>query len=172
MCDDNSVRRMAYLMRRRYIMNKSMRFACLTLTIIGTLGIVSVSAQSADETAIRKLPIEDWCSAEKSRDLDAKTRLFTEDAVLMVPGGQTIVGQQAIRAWHEAAWQKNAYECSGTVDEVQVHGDWGFARGTFSGVLTPTGDGTPTKNSGQFINIAQRQADGSWKLARIIWNWN
>ena len=126
----------------------------------------------ADETAIRKLPIDDWCSAEATRDLDAKLRLFTADAVLMAPGGQTVVGQQAIRAWHEAAWQENTNECSGTVDEVQVQGDWGFARGTFTAVLTPTSGGAPIQESGKFINIVRRQADGSWKLTRVIWNSN
>ena len=96
--------------------------------------------------------------------------LFTADAVLMVPGGEKLVGQQAIRAWHETAWQGYAHECSGTIDEVQVHGDWAFVRGTFTSVLTPTSGGTPTQDSGQFINISQRQADDSWKLARVIWN--
>ena len=129
-------------------------------------------AQSADETAIRKLPIDDWCTAEAARDLDAKMSLFTADAVLMVPGGEKLVGQQAIRAWHETAWQGHTHECPGTIDEVQVHGDWAFVRGTFTGVLTPTSGGTPTQDSGQFINISQRQADDSWKLARVIWNFD
>ena len=129
-------------------------------------------AQSADETAIRKLPIDDWCTAEAARDLDAKMSLFTADAVLMVPGGEKLVGQQAIRAWHETAWQGHTHECSGTIDEVQVQGDWAFVRGTFTGVKTPTSGGTPTQDSGQFINISQRQADDSWKLARVIWNFD
>lgn len=127
-------------------------------------------AQSADETAIRSLSIDDWCAAEAARDLDAKTSLFTADAVLMVPGGEKLVGQQAIRAWHETAWQGHTHECTGTVDEVQVQGDWGFDLGTWASVMTPTDGGTPSEESGQFINIAQRQADGSWKLARVIWN--
>ncbi len=140
--------------------------------VVLAVGVGPAFAQSADETAIRKLPIDDWCSAEATRDLDAKLRLFTADAVLMAPGGQTVVGQQAIRAWHEAAWQENTNECSGTVDEVQVQGDWGFARGTFTAVLAPTSGGAPIQESGKFINIVRRQADGSWKLTRVIWNSN
>ena len=164
---------MAYQIRRRDIMNKSMRFACLTLAIIGALAVGPAFAQSADETAIRKLPIDEWCSAEVTRDLDAKLRLFTADAVLMAPGGQTVVGEQAIRAWHEAAWQENTVnECSGTVDEVQVQGGWGFARGTFTATLTPASGSAPIQENGAFINIVQRQTDGSWKLARVIWNLN
>jgi uncharacterized protein (TIGR02246 family) len=138
--------------------------------VVLAVGVGPAFAQSADETAIRKLPIDDWCAAEAARDLDAKMSLFTADAVLMVPGGEKLVGQQAIRTWHEAAWQENTVECSGTIDEVQVQGDWGFVLGTFATVLTPTDGGTPSEESGQFINISQRQADDSWKLARVIWN--
>ncbi len=153
-------------------MNKSMRITCLTLTIIGALVVGPAFAQTADETAIRKLTTDDWCSAEAARDLDAKLRLFTADSMLMIPHGQSVVGQQGIRAWHEARWQENTYECSGTVDEVQVQGDWGFARGTFTGVSTPTSGGAPIQSSGKFICIVRRQADGSWKLSRVIWNLN
>ena len=32
--------------------------------------------------------------------------------------------------------------------------------------------GKPVENSNKFIRIWQKQADGSWKLARIMWNPN
>jgi uncharacterized protein (TIGR02246 family) len=129
-----------------------------------------VASDPAAEAAIRKLPIDDWCAAEKARDLDAKMRLFTPDAVLMPPAHPPVVGQQAVRTWHEGAWKQTKYECTGTVDEVQMGGESAFARGTFSGVLTPTRGGAPKRDSGKFLNVVQRQADGSWKIARAIWN--
>jgi len=141
-------------------------FACLAV------GVVPRSAWAQAEAAIKKLSIDDWCKAEGARDLAAKMRLLTTDAVLLPPGGQSVVGHPAIRAWHEAAWKGNTYQCSGTVDELQVLGEWGFARGTFSGVLTPTSGGAPARDSGKFINVVRRQSDGTWKLARVIWNAN
>jgi uncharacterized protein (TIGR02246 family) len=129
-----------------------------------------VPGDPAAEAAIRKLPIEGWCAAEKAGDLDAKMRLFTPDPVLMPPAQRPIIGQQAVRAWHETAWKQNKYECTGTVDEVQASGESAFVRGTFSGVLTPTRGGAPKRESGKFLNVVQRQPDGSWKIARAIWN--
>ena len=125
---------------------------------------------SAD-AAIRSLPVDGWCKAEADRDIEAKMKLFTTDAVLMPPGNSDVIGQQAIRAWHEKMWQGTKYQCSGTIDEVQVFGDWGMVRGTFSGVFTPA-SGAPQSSNGRFLNTVQRQADGSWKIARGIWNSN
>ena len=129
-----------------------------------------VANDSAAEAAIRKLPIEDWCAAEKARDLDAKMRLFTADAVLMPPAQPPVIGQQAVRTWHEGAWKQTKYECTGTVDEVQRVGESAFVRGTFSGVLTPTRGGAPKRDNGKFLNVVRRQPDGSFKIARAIWN--
>ncbi len=123
---------------------------------------------SAD-AAIRSLPVDDWCKAEADRDIEAKLKLFTTDAVLMPRAKPIVIGQQAIRAWHEQEWEGTKYECSGTVDEVQVSGDWGMARGTYSGLFTPA-SGAPRGVSGKFLCTVRRQADGSWKLAHVIWN--
>lgn len=125
---------------------------------------------SAD-AAIRSLPVDDWCKAEADRDIEAKMKLFTTDAVLMPPGTSDVIGQQAIRAWHEQMWEGTKYQCSGTIDEVQVFGDWGTVRGTFSGVITPA-SGAPRSISGRFLKTVRRQADDSWKIARGIWNYD
>jgi len=129
----------------------------------------ALAASAQDDAAIRRLPIEDWCNAEAARDMEAKLKLFTTDAVLMPPAESNVIGQEAIRAWHEKFWEGTTYQCSGTVEEVEIFGDWGMVRGTFSGEITAaSGERRPT--SGKFLNVVRRQADGSWKIARGIWN--
>lgn len=88
----------------------------------------------------------------------------------MPPAERPVIGQQAVRTWHETVWKQNKYECTGTVDEVQIVGESAFVRGTFSGVLTPTRGGAAKRDSGKFFNVVRRQPDGSWKIARAIWN--
>lgn len=130
-----------------------------------------LAANAQDDAAIRRLPIEDWCNAEAARDIEAKLKLFTTDAVLMPPAESNVIGQEAIRAWHEKIWEGTTDQCSGTVEEVEIFGDWGMVRGTFSGESTAaSGEGRPY--SGKFLNVVRRQADGSWKIARGIWNSN
>ncbi len=147
---------------------KKLLLTVATLLVLAVNGCAPQVDVEAD-AAIRSLPVDDWCKAEADRDIEAKMKIFTTAAVLMPPGESNVIGQQAIRAWHEIRWEGTKYQCSGTVDEVQVFGDWGMARGTFSGVLTPA-SGAPRRVSGKFLNTVRRQADGSWKIAHVIWN--
>ncbi len=148
---------------------KKLLLTVATLLVLAVGGCAPQVDVEAD-AAIRRLPTDDWCKAEADRDIEAKLKLFTTDAVLMPRAGYAnVIGQQAIRAWHEQEWEGTKYECSGTVDEVQVFGDWGMVRGTYSGLFTPA-SGAPRRVSGKFLCTVRRQADGSWKLAHVIWN--
>jgi len=143
----------------------------VTTAALAASVLAPLEASAQDDAAIARLPIDDWCEAEEARDIDAKLKLFATDAVLMPIAESNVIGQQAIRAWHEKIWDGTEYECSGTVEEVQVFGDWGMVRGTFSGVFT-TASGEREPISGKFLNVVRRQADGSWRIARAIWNLN
>ena len=48
--------------------------------------------------------------------------------------------------------------------------DWAYERFSFSRTMTPTGGGEPTTARGKGIHVYRRQSDGSWKLARDLWN--
>jgi uncharacterized protein (TIGR02246 family) len=126
-------------------------------------------ADPRDEASIRSLPVERWCKAEAAQDLEAKMDLFTADVVVLSPGEVPIVGRDRLRALHKARWQTSRYTCTGTVDEVIVAGDWGFARGSFSGTTTDS-SGAARESSGRFINVVRRDTDGHWRVARAIWN--
>ncbi len=145
-------------------------YSSVVLSAVALLGVLAAPhpATAQAEASIRQLPIEKWCEAEAARDLDAKMSLFTSDVVFIAPGAPIVVGQDEVRAWHEAAWKDTQWQCTGTVDEVQVLGEWGFVRGTFSGEFTPS-DGPTTRLSGKFINVV-REEGGHWKIARVIWN--
>ena len=145
-------------------------YSSVVLSAVALLGVLAAPhpATAQAEASIRQLPIEKWCEAEAARDLDAKMSLFTSDIVFIAPGEPVLVGQDDVRAAHETAWKDTQSHCTGTVDEVQVLGEWGFVRGTFSGEFTPS-DGPTTRFAGKFINIV-RQEGGHWKIARVIWN--
>ncbi len=135
------------------------------------LFMLPVSGQ-AQADAIRRLVSEDYDSADNARDLAAKMRLYASDAVLMPPGEAPLVGQQAVRVWHQASYDREAFEGSSTVDEIQTFGEWGFARGQWSGVVTPKAGGQSSRIAGTFLVVVRRQADGTWKIAREMWTTN
>jgi ketosteroid isomerase-like protein len=56
------------------------------------------------------------------------------------------------------------------LEEVEVHGSWAFTRGSYQSVLIPK-DGRPTiEEPGKYLEILKKDATGSWKYYRSIWN--
>lgn len=47
-----------------------------------------------------------------------------------------------------------------------------FARGTYSVKRTPVAGGETVETDGKYMTIFKRQADGSWKIYRDIFNSN
>lgn len=141
--------------------------ATAALAFVASL-VLPVSAD-AQADAVRKLVGEDYDRADNARNLTAKMQLYASDAVLMPPGQTAVVGQQAIRAWHQALYEREGFQGASTVEEVETFGDWGFARGKYSGVVTSKTGGKASRVSGNFLVVVRRQADGAWKIAREIW---
>ena len=67
--------------------------------------------------------------------------------------------------------------CSGsasTLEEAEPvaidgRGDLAFARGTYSWTVR-VGEGEPVSDTGKWLTIGRRQADGTWLLSQDIWN--
>jgi uncharacterized protein (TIGR02246 family) len=122
------------------------------------------------QDAVRKV-IAEYDEADKAGDIGAKMRLYLSDAVLLPPEGPPVVGASAIRGWQEAQYQRASVQNTSTVDEVQVFGQWAFARGTWTGTVTPRTGGAPTRTSGKFLTVLRRLPDGgAWRIARDMWN--
>ena len=49
-------------------------------------------------------------------------------------------------------------------------GDWAFERANYTFRLTPVAGGAAMQENTKNLRILQRQPDGSWKIAREIWN--
>ncbi|MBE0592162.1 MAG: DUF4440 domain-containing protein [Gemmatimonadales bacterium] len=56
--------------------------------------------------------------------------------------------------------------------EIVLLGDWAFAQAHVTGNAVPRGDGNPVVVDMKEIALFRRQADGSWKIARLIANSN
>ena len=94
--------------------------------------------------------------------------LYTEDAVLMPGGAPTVHGREAIREFMGGFPPVKKFELS--IDEIDGRGDLAFVRGPFEMTMEPEGAPAPVKMVGKYIEIRQRQADGSWLISRDIFN--
>ena len=99
--------------------------------------------------------------------------MLTDDAVLMPPNSPPVVGREAIRTWSEAASAQVRIEDYRPADEeLIVAGDWAIRRATFTWTLRLDADPTVIQDAGKFIIVYRREDDGSWRVARDIWNSN
>jgi ketosteroid isomerase-like protein len=99
-------------------------------------------------------------------DSDAISRMYTEDAELLVPETPTIRGREAIaQAWkHILGSGGNNVRVD--IGEVQETADWAYEVGRFT-ASAPHGS---LLNAGKYIVIWKRHSTGEWKIHRDIFN--
>ena len=106
-------------------------------------------------------------------DAAAGAEAYTDDAVLMPPNHSPLEGKQAIEQYlAEIAPQFRASNFQLSILEVDVQGDMTIVRGTYSANITIPGVDVPMEDRGKTLQVWKKQADGSWKIHRDIWNSN
>jgi uncharacterized protein (TIGR02246 family) len=125
--------------------------------------------QAEIEAAIGKVR-EAYVAAENAGDAAALTALFTSDAVLMPPNAPAASGKEAIQSFLQSQNDAFSFELAVTQAEVVASGDWAYTHGTYTLEATPKPKGKAVEDSGKYLNVLAHQPDGSWKIARQIWN--
>jgi ketosteroid isomerase-like protein len=122
----------------------------------------------ADVEAIEYLLREEVAAVE-SGDIEAQLAIRTADVLEMPPNELPFIGIEAYRTW--SSDDPFSYQIkAASMDEIRVTGDWAYSRYSYTWILTPVPGGESVEVSGKGIWIVQRQPDGSWKIAREIWN--
>jgi uncharacterized protein (TIGR02246 family) len=103
-------------------------------------------------------------------DVDSWMSLFASDAVVLPANSPAWRGTDGIRAG--AQGMLSAITISGAVfriEDVKVSGDIAVETGAYEMTSTPK-KGKAMNDKGKYITVWQRQADGSWKVIRDIFN--
>ncbi|MDZ7862584.1 SgcJ/EcaC family oxidoreductase [Acidovorax sp.] len=120
---------------------------------------------SDDEAQIRAL-IATWMAATRAGDVDTVMDLMTDDVVFLLPGRPAMS-----RADFQAAAKLQAGNAGPRIDgasevqEVQVAGDWAFARAHLTVTITPPCGGAPGLRAGPVLSVFCKE-QGRWLLAR------
>lgn len=112
--------------------------------------------------------------ASKAGDLDTLLGLWTEDGVMIRPGGEPVIGKKAIiRAMENYKEQlKNLTITQYMINfkEVKIIGDHAYEWGEFyHKYFTKDNPGKALEQKGRLMRILRRLPDGQWKVARVIW---
>ncbi len=102
-----------------------------------------------------------------ARDFDAVAGLYLEDAVLNAPNHPAQKGRAAVKAFLEGF--PPVREFTSTREVVDGRGDLAFVYGTYAMTVAPPG-APEIKDSGKYVEIRRKQADGRWLIAVDIFN--
>ena len=120
----------------------------------------------ADRTAIRQLGETDM-KMKNAKDWMGDLTLYTQDAIVLPPNQAAVQGKAAIQACKEAFPPFSNFQEQSL--EIEGQGDLAYDRGTYSMTVTPPG-AAPIEDRGKYLTILRKQADGSWKVARFMFN--
>ena len=95
------------------------------------------------------------------------------EPVRLPPHAPTVAGKAASDAFNRATPKFTTFELA--VTSIVGRGDLAVATGSFTLSVAAgkdsAGKATPAVNDqGKFMQVLMKQADGSWKIARDIWN--
>ncbi len=125
---------------------------------------------SAEDLAAINAVRDAWAAAFAAGDAAALAALYTNDAARMNPGEPTVSGPAAIQAGFEQMFSEATASNDIRPEMTDVSGDWGFDSGTYTSTVTPKAGGEAMTESGRYLVVLRKQADGSWKIVREMGN--
>lgn len=138
--------------------------------VADTTAVASAAAPDAgaDEQAVRAINPA-WYKAYNAGDVEGVVSLYSDDAVLSIPGQAPARGTAQIRD----AYTKDIHDThaagvslnSGPNAEIAVSGDLGYEWNTF----TATDKSGKTIDKGKYVTVFGRK-NGKWLIIRDIWN--
>jgi uncharacterized protein (TIGR02246 family) len=139
---------------------------CLVLSVGCQAPQGPAGLSQADRAAIRQGD-ENYAMLANARDFKGVAALYAEDATVLPPNQAAVQGRAAIQAYLGAPPPISNFQAQ--ILEIEGRGDLAYARGTYSVTVTPAG-ATPIEDRGKYVEIWRKQADGSWKCLRDIYN--
>lgn len=134
-------------------------------------GIEARPDTTADVATIRSM-LDEAVAAHHAGDAARWAGLFTNDGMLLPEGAPTVSGMDSLLRWAQDFFTTYTSTARIEAAEIEVAGDWAYARNVIWGTLTPKQGGSGMPLDAKEIVIFRRQPDGSWKVARVIYNSN
>ncbi len=114
---------------------------------------------------------ENWSNVAATRNADSLASFYAADAIAYPPNEPMAIGQPAAKKVWASYFADSTFSISWKTDHARVSksGDLGFTAGTYEDSFTGP-DGAPVTERGKYVCVWAKQADGTWKAVRDIWN--
>ncbi len=143
--------------------------ACSTQTANDQSKESSVAELTEADGAAVKAQIDAYLKASLAKDWTAFGQTLTPDMVAYPPNQAPVQGRDAFVELLKTFPTFTAFTVD--VTEVVGRGDLAYATGNFH-LTMQLPDGSTVKDDGSFMEVHQRQPDGSWPYTRLIWHSN
>ena len=144
---------------KQFILTLCIALVPMTLTL----------AAGADEKAVRDAD-EVWSNAAAAKDVDKTVAFYSDDAVVMPPNMDRVTTKEAIRKIWKDLLTDAKLSWKATKVEVAKSGDIAFISGTYEVTMNDVVSGKPVNDHGKYLEVWEKQTDGSWKCGADIWN--
>lgn len=138
-------------------------------TFIMLLSGSGIALAGQDQVAIDKVRL-DFNAAFNDGKAEAIGQLIDLNGVWLPPGKQALVGKDNIVKHYADYFAQVRSEFELKPGDIQVSDGLAFMSGAFNRADTLKAGGKPTQASGHYLFVLKKQADGTWKIARDIWN--
>lgn len=149
--------------------------ALILLASCITVGLANgqTTAQSDSETAAINALYGEWIKAMATRGAEGYVSFFAADGAVLPPGMPALEGKDAIRQWIQKELEDFTLEGGKFVPgPLKVSNGWAVRRFSISGKRVPKKGGEPVQVDNKYMDVLQKQADGSWKFVYRMWSSN
>ena len=148
-------------------MRRREQAVCVALLALGGACRPGAPALSPPDVAAVRAGVDTYIRTALAGDWDAWGKTLATDVVYMPPNQAPLMGRDAAVAFGKAFPKLTSV--TATAEEVTGRGDLAYARGKYSYAAT-LADGSAIRESGSFLEIHRRQADGTWLHTHVIWH--
>jgi uncharacterized protein (TIGR02246 family) len=119
----------------------------------------------ADKESIIKMIIEEWNVNALDKNYEAMAEIYTDDGLRVVNGIETS-GKEAIRnLLANNNKQSTLIKLENNKKNMWISGDLATTRGSYSVSRMLKEGGDTIHYKGEWVNVCERQEDGTWKVA-------
>jgi len=112
---------------------------------------------------------EQWARNLHDKRIDASVAEYAPDAEFIDPGGNRIVGADALRQLFTTVTQTYDSDLQFQSQRVVTAGEMAYDSGAYHETLLLRSNGKQQLSTGNYLTVYRRGKDGSWLIAEQVW---
>lgn len=105
-------------------------------------------------------------------DAEGIAKYFAEKCYLMAPGSVAKTNPRDVRAYYQSIFDQYHTSLESGYEDVKVDGSLAYGRGFARVKLKHKVTGEESGSTSKYLNILEKQPDGTWVTTHDIWNGN